>query len=108
MPKAYVKNRNDDLIFNEIRVVFAIITVLGIASVKFLAVSKSSAFLMSEVISLGMLATTLYMLIKTSRSKLNLFEAFVVYTVFSLYAGWLTTASVLTFDFFLKSSDIIG
>lgn len=52
-----------------------------------------------------MLGTSFYMMAVITRTKMaNFFEAFVLYVGFSMYAGWLTTATVLNIMFCVKGS----
>ena len=53
-----------------------------------------------------MLLLALEMMIPFSRTKLNTFEALVCYPAFSLYAGWLTSATILGFCFCLSNAGL--
>ena len=43
-----------------------------------------------------------YIMMVVARSKLNPFEVFSMYTGFSIYAGWVTTATILNATYCFK------
>jgi hypothetical protein len=61
-----------------------------------------TAFFISAVEIFGLLGTCLYIMMVVSRNKLNTFEVISVYTGFSLYSGWVTTATILNVTFCFK------
>jgi len=61
-----------------------------------------TAFFISAVEIFGLLGTCLYIMMVVSRNKLNLFEVISAYTGFSLYSGWVTTATILNVTFCFK------
>lgn len=104
IPSKYVGTRNDHLIFNDISYVFPINIILGPISIIFLHMDNTIGFFVAELIITVLLATTLYIMIKITRSQLNKFEATVVHSAFSFYAGWCCVATIVTAAFFLKSA----
>ena len=54
------------------------------------------------VVMIGLLVTCVYIMMVVARSKLNPFEVFSMYTGFSIYAGWVTTATILNATYCFK------
>lgn len=61
-----------------------------------------TAFFISCIDIFGLLGTCLFMMMIVSRNNLNKFEVISAYTGFSMYAGWVTTATILNIAFCLK------
>ena len=61
------------------------------------------AFMFSTIINFALLYTCVFIMMISCRTELNMFEAIVIRTCFSLYAGWVTAACVLNVFFTLKS-----
>lgn len=103
IPHQCIKSRNDDLIFNEIGYVFSVNMLLNGLWLMIFTRYNLTAFFISCIDIVGLLVTCLYMMMVVARAKyLNTFEVISAYTGFSMYAGWVTTATILNVTFCIK------
>ena len=76
--------------------------VLGALWLLIFTIGTIPAFFEALIDIVALLVSTLWMMMVISRSKLNLFESVTTYSAFSIYAGWVTSATILNFGFCLK------
>ena len=104
LPSSWVPERNDQLIFEDIGYVFITNVVLNMCWFSIFKANTSTGFLASTFIIIGMLSTAVIMMMKTSRAEsLNSCEYISMMIGFSIYAGWLTAATILNICYYLKS-----
>jgi len=103
LPGHLVKNRNDDLIYNKIGYLMA----LNLASMAlWMSVQQSDdkyAIGMSYAFMICMLFTTFWIMQAANRAKLNMIEIVLIRVGFSLYAGWIISATVLSTVWFFNT-----
>ena len=91
--------RNDDLIFNQIGYVW---TINIFSNLIWNKLFYGLGFYVSAIDILVMLSTALYMLVKVSRSHLNKIECVTLYFGISIYAGWVSVATILNLSYIAK------
>jgi benzodiazapine receptor len=97
--------RNDDLIFNKIGYVFSINMFFNGMWLLIFNQYSLAAFYLSCAVIFILLGTSFYMMAVITRTKMaNFFEIIGLYVGFSMYAGWITTATVLNIMFCVKGS----
>ena len=64
---------------------------------------KKWLFLLADIIIVALLYTCISIMMMSCRADLNTFEAIVIRSCFSIYAGWVTAATVLNTFFVIKS-----
>lgn len=100
--------RNDDLIFNQINILFAINMVSNAAWQLIYLTNSMAGMVISCLDVFVMLGTAIYMIWVSVRSTNNWLEAIVIRTGFSIYAGWLTAATILNVSFVLLGFGLKG
>ena len=91
--------RNDDLFFNQIGYVWTLNICSNLIWNKLF---YGCWFLISAADILVMLSSGLYMLVKISRSHLNIVECICFYGGVSIYTGWVTVATILNLSYVFK------
>lgn len=105
IPGYCIKSRNDDLIFNQIGYVFALNMLFNGMWLMIFTQYNLTAFYVSCIDILLLLATSIYIMYFTGREVMANFVEFIgLYVGFSMYAGWVTTATVLNIMFCVKGS----
>ena len=103
MPNSLVPTRNNKLIFGDIKYVFAINMIgNGIWLVVFMT-NGSVGFGFAALDIIAMLATQVYIMMKSTRAKVNAIEVISLRVGFTIYSGWVTAATILNISFFLNS-----
>jgi hypothetical protein len=99
-----VPERNDQLIFTDIGFVFVINMVLNALWVFIYLSNSTLGFTLSFIEILLLLSSCFFMMMKTSRGgDLNWTEFISMKVGFSIYAGWVTSATILNLVYMLKS-----
>ena len=95
LPDSCCPRRNNDLIYNKIAYLFPINMVLN-AGWLFSAINFTDlAFIFGLIIIIALLVVTVIIMDYSGTSRVNVTELIVVRIGFSIYAGWLTTATIL-------------
>ena len=94
--------RNDHLIFNEIGYLFSFNMIFNAMWLAIFQQYNLSAFFVSAVDIIALLVTCLMIMMKAQRNTTNFFETIGIYVAFSMYSGWVTTATILNVTFCLK------
>ena len=103
LPESMVSGRNDQFLYSEVGYWFLANMMLnGIWLIVFVRDSKWM-FLLAELVNAALLYTCVTIMALSCRAELNTFEAIVIRSGFSLYAGWVTAANVLNIFFAIKS-----
>ena len=103
LPDAWVQSRNNELIFDKIGWLFFANMILN--GLWLLIFSKFSTFyyILGGIDIVALLATSVIIMMITSRAeKMNIVEFIGLNCGFSIYAGWLTAATILNFAIILK------
>lgn len=101
-------DRNDDLIFNQISIVF-IINMLAISAWQYIYLTNSNAGMIVSCLDIFIvLATAVHMLQLSLRETNNWMEVLAIRTGFSIYSGWLTSATILNISFVLQAFGLKG
>ena len=103
LPSSMVTGRNDHFIYTEIGYWFLANMMLNGVWLIFFVRDSKWMFVFAELINAALLATCITIMALSTRADLNLFEAIVIRTGFSLYSGWVTAANVLNIFFIIKS-----
>ena len=103
LPSSSVEKRNDKLIYEDIGYLFAINMVCnGMWLVSFMQ-NTVLAFAIAFLFMAGIEVTCLMIYYKANRAKLNTIEFFCIRICFSLYSGWVTGATIVSFATFLQA-----
>ena len=98
-----VPDRTDSFIFGQVGYTFFANMILNVLWLLVFVRDNKWAFMFSTIINFALLYTCVFIMMISCRTELNMFEAIVIRTCFSLYAGWVTAACVLNVFFTLKS-----
>jgi len=98
-----VRNRNNKLIYNQMGYLFAWNFASNSAWLILFSQNCSWAFGLALVVICVMLYTAIQISRLSVRTKVNKIEAITIRGGFSIYSGWLATATILNLVFFLKS-----
>ena len=102
LPSEWVPSRNDKLIFNDIGYMMVANMVSFAAFTIFWSFANSLFYHIGSLCSIiSMLATALYILYQSSKNEVDWIELVVLRGTFSLYAGWLSAATILVAKAFL-------
>ena len=96
--------RNDHLIFNEIGYWFAANMVFNATWLVIFQQYNLPAFFVSAVDIIALLVTSLVIMMKAQRNHTNFVETICCYVSFSMYSGWVTTATILNLTFCIEGS----
>jgi hypothetical protein len=97
-----MSKRNDHLIFNEIGYWFTFNMIFNALWLCIFQQYNLPAFFVSAIDIIALLVTSLMIMMKAQRNSTNFFETIGVYVAFSMYSGWVATASILNVTFCLK------
>lgn len=101
-------DRNDDLIFNQISIMF-VINIIALSAWQYIFLTNTTAgFIISTLDIFVVLATAISMLWLSLRATNNWLEVIVIRTGFSIYGGWLTAATILNISFVFKVCGLGG
>ena len=103
LPDSYVPTRNNELIFGQIGWNFAVNKISGPIWLMIWGRDGKWAFTGAFIPIVVMLATCLQILFLADRSQVNTMEGIFIRGTFSLYSGWVTTATLLNILYILKS-----
>jgi len=96
LPSEWVPSRNDKLIFNDIGYVMAANMVLNASWFTFNSFNNNWIYAYGQFVSIAlMLATALYILYQSLKNEVDWFELIGLRGTFSIYAGWLSAATIL-------------
>jgi hypothetical protein len=102
-----MQKRNDHLIFNEIGYWFNFNMAANATWLMIFQQCNLPAFFVSSIVIIALLVSSLAIMMKAQRSKLNnVFELLGIYVAFSMYSGWVTTATILNLTFCIKGSGL--
>ena len=109
MPAEQVPNRPDDLIFNEIGGFFILNMILNSFWFTFFFHKTTGGYAMAQIVIFAMLATAIYPAMKAVEAADNgeLNDWMVLWGLrggMSVYSGWLTVASILSFSIMLEDA----
>jgi hypothetical protein len=104
LPASMASTRNNDFIYNEIGWLWSINMVLNGCWLPIFQMNSTAGFICANVIILVMLATALLMAKYAVNAKLNWPEWIGFRLGMSIYAGWLSAATILNFSISLKVS----
>lgn len=65
-------------------------------------------FIFGQIIMTAILVTDLYLMMVAGRNHVWWFEVIAVRIPFSLYSGWITSASIVSMEFLLKAQGMHG
>jgi len=97
-----MSKRNDHLIFNEIGYWFAANMLFNAMWLAIFQQYNLPAFFVSAVDIIALLITSLMIMMKARRNQCNFFETIGCYVAFSMYSGWVATATILNLTFCIK------
>jgi len=104
----YIVEKNEALIYNDINLVWiANMMFHSIWMVLFLT-NSGAGFILSSIDIIAMLVTAYYLMFASMRSSNNWIEFITMRLGFSIYAGWLTAATILNVSFALRWLGIQG
>lgn len=96
LPGSWVPSRNDELIFEDIGYNFIVNIILNQLWIVIFSFSTLPAFIASLLEIVWLLASTLFMMMKSTRASVNIWEWICLRAGMSIYSGWLTAATILT------------
>ena len=103
LPGSWVPSRNDKLIFEDIGYNFILNIILNQLWIVIFSFGNLPAFLSSLVEIVMLLASTVYMMMLSTRTSVNIWEWMFIRGGMSIYSGWLTAATILTATTTLQS-----
>jgi hypothetical protein len=107
LPLSWVTSRNDKLIFEDIGYMFAANMLLNCIWLMIFRLRTPVTFHFSTIEISILLASCVFIMMKTTRTEnLNWTEYITLKVGFSIYAGWVTAATILNACFSLKTSGI--
>ena len=108
LPEKWAETRNNDLIVNKIGWVYPINLMGNALWLVVFGQNAAWAFGLSLAVIIGMLASQVYIMRSTTRSKVNTWEFVTLRCGFTIYTGWVTAATILNTTFFFKSLGMEG
>jgi len=93
--------RNDDLIFNKIGIAYAANMFLNAMWLPIYQSNTGIGFFVAEIVIIFMLMTALWGMVVSGRMPVTPVELFTVRAPFSIYAGWLSAATILNSSYLL-------
>jgi hypothetical protein len=103
LPQEWVPARNNELIFDQIGYVFAANCILNASWLMIFQTGTMTGFIVSLIDMLALLVTCLFIMTRCTRYNVNTMEAISMRIGFSLYAGWVTSATLLNVSYVLAS-----
>jgi hypothetical protein len=107
LPASWVPSRNDELIFEDIGYNFVVNIIMNQLWIVIFSFSTLPAFILSLIEIIGLLASTVYMMMKSTRTSVNIWEWICLRAGMSIYSGWLTAATILTASTTLQKSGMM-
>ena len=98
-----VPSRNDALIFGEIGYIFPLNVFTLPTWLLIWYTNTPTGFAISTILIVAMLVTAIMMMRSTVRASLNAVEFITMRIMFSVYAGWVTAATLIQVIYVLKS-----
>ena len=95
LPDAWIDNRNNDLIFNYMSYAWLINMATQVVWAPFFRSETGWGYVISAIAILLMLASSLAMMVISTRMEVNGWEWTFIRGGFSVYSGWLTAATIL-------------
>jgi len=106
LPDRCVPTRNNDLIFNRINWWYLANILTNPLWLWIASLGTKFTITLSLIVILAMLGTAARNMRESTRAKCNIVEFISMRVAFSLYAGWVTTATVLNTTFFLNTMGV--
>lgn len=103
LPGNLVKTRNNDLVFNQIGYLVAINFLSQVLWMSIQQENNKYAIGLAHFFMIVMLFTCFWIMQAANRAKLNWIEMVVIRGGFSLYAGWIISATVLSTVWFCNT-----
>ena len=103
LPDSMVPDRNNDLIFEDIGYVFAANMIFNGLWLVIFQTNTVIGFTLGALVIAGILSTDLYMMMKSTRTPVNIYEWISMRGGFSIYSGWVSAATILNVSYMLKS-----
>ena len=103
IPDRCTPRRNNDLIFNKVSYWFSINLFCSALWSPFWCLNTIAGFIIALVVIIGMLFTAVMVLDKSLKSRLSVMSLITLRCGFSIYAGWLSVATILNVGFVMKS-----
>jgi len=103
LPKRWVPSRNDKLIFEDIGYLYIVnLTFNGLWLIVF-SFNTEKTFFISTLPMFLILYTCIMIMLASTKENVNVFEFICLRTSMSVYAGWVTIATVLNVSFIFKA-----
>ena len=102
LPTRCVPSRNDKLIFGDLNYLFAANMVANGIWLPLFQLDTKVGFVVGLIDIIFIISTAVYMMMKTTRAKLNAWEFVSLRLGISIYSGWLTAATILNVTYMLK------
>lgn len=103
LPKDKVPNRSDQLIFNDINMIWAANLLATAAWLPIFMTNTKGGFIIAQILIVFQLYTLLKILAIVDKAKLNITEFILMRVTFSIYAGWVTAATTVGFTIIFKT-----
>lgn len=103
LPSDWIQYRSDEVIFVYMNLIFAINMIVNAGWLPFFQSNTLWGFIVSEVMILFLWATAISLMVIADRMDLWWVEVITMRLPFSVYAGWLTSATALNTAFMFKS-----
>lgn len=103
LPNKSVPSRNNELIYRQIKYVLAVNLIANGLWLVLTRINSSFGLAISTLDIIFMDVTCIYMMMKSTRAKLDMFQIIVMRVMFTLYAGWVNAATIINITNFLAS-----
>jgi len=103
LPNKNAESRNNELIYRQIKYVLAVNLILNGLWLVLTRINSSFGLAISTLDIIFMDVTCIYMMMKSTRAKLDMFQIIVMRVMFTLYAGWVNAATIINITNFLAS-----
>jgi len=107
LPDSMVPDRNNELIFEDIGYVFLINMLLNGIWLVIFQTNSVIGFTVGALVIAGILSTDLFMMMKSTRTPVNVYEWISMRGGFSIYSGWVSAATILNIYYMLKSWGLV-
>jgi len=107
LPDSMVPDRNNELIFEDIGYVFLINMLLNGIWLVIFQTNSVIGFTVGALVIAGILSTDLFMMMKSTRTPVNVYEWISMRGGFSIYSGWVSAATILNISYMLKSWGLV-
>jgi len=102
LPDSVVPSRNNELVYEKIGYIFFANMLINALWLIFFGTATIWGFSLGLIDIIAMLLTNLYIMKLSTTNSVNIWEGIGLRAGFSLYAGWVTAATVLNFVFLFK------